>query len=57
MIKEFKIFRNKFKSLLEDEIRNIDEIFYTEEMEHNEHCFETISMYSEPLELEEEENL
>ena len=28
MVKEFKIFRNKFKSLLEDEIRSIDEIFY-----------------------------
>lgn len=28
MVKEFKIFRNKFKSLLEDQIRNIDEIFY-----------------------------
>jgi len=27
LIKEFKIFRNKFKSLLEDEMRNIDEIF------------------------------
>ena len=28
LVKEFKIFRNKFKSLLEDEIRSIDEIFY-----------------------------
>ncbi len=28
MVKEFKVFRNKFKSLLEDEIRSIDEIFY-----------------------------
>ena len=27
IVKEFKIFRNKFKSLLEDEIRSIDEIF------------------------------
>lgn len=27
LVKEFKIFRNKFKSLLEDEIRSIDEIF------------------------------
>lgn len=27
LLKEFKIFRNKFKSLLEDEMRNIDEIF------------------------------
>ncbi|HSQ33304.1 MAG TPA: DivIVA domain-containing protein, partial [Peptostreptococcaceae bacterium] len=27
LVKEFKIFRNKFKSLLEDEMRNIDEIF------------------------------
>lgn len=28
LVKEFKIFRNKFKSLLEDETRSIDEIFY-----------------------------
>ncbi|MEG0050844.1 MAG: DivIVA domain-containing protein [Terrisporobacter sp.] len=28
LVKEFKIFRNRFKSLIEDEIRNIDEIFY-----------------------------
>ena len=28
LVKEFKIFRNKFKSLLEDEIRSVDEIFY-----------------------------
>lgn len=27
LVKEFKVFRNKFKSLLEDEIRSIDEIF------------------------------
>lgn len=27
LVKEFKIFRNKFQSLLEDEMRNIDEIF------------------------------
>ena len=27
LVKEFKIFRNKFKSLLEDEIRSIDDIF------------------------------
>ena len=27
LVKEFKIFRNKFKSLLEDEIRSVDEIF------------------------------
>ncbi|WP_297132525.1 DivIVA domain-containing protein [Terrisporobacter sp.] len=28
LVKEFKVFRNRFKSLIEDEIRNIDEIFY-----------------------------
>ncbi|MEF9990935.1 MAG: DivIVA domain-containing protein [Romboutsia sp.] len=28
LVKEFKIFRNKFKSLIEDEMRSIDEIFY-----------------------------
>jgi cell division initiation protein len=27
IVKEFKIFRNKFKSLLEDEIRSVDDIF------------------------------
>ncbi|WP_373598403.1 DivIVA domain-containing protein [Paraclostridium bifermentans] len=27
LVKEFKIFRNKFKSLLEDEIRSVDDIF------------------------------
>ena len=27
LVKEFKIFRNKFKSLLEDKIRSIDDIF------------------------------
>ena len=27
LVKEFKIFRNKFKSILEDEIRSIDDIF------------------------------
>ena len=28
LVKEFKVFRNRFKSLIEDEMRNIDEIFY-----------------------------
>ncbi|RDY24912.1 DivIVA domain-containing protein [Romboutsia maritimum] len=28
LVKEFKVFRNKFKSLIEDEMRSIDEIFY-----------------------------
>ncbi|MEG0249942.1 MAG: DivIVA domain-containing protein [Peptostreptococcus sp.] len=27
LIKEFKVFRNKFKSLLEDEMENVDDIF------------------------------
>lgn len=27
LIKEFKVFRNKFKSLLEDEMQNVDDIF------------------------------
>ena len=36
LVKEFKVFRNKFKSLLEDEIKNIDEIFY----DVDEHCKE-----------------
>lgn len=44
LVKEFKIFRNKFKSLIEDEIRSIDEIFY----DVDESCkqpFETTSVY------------
>lgn len=28
LVKEFKVFRNRFKSLIEDEIKNIDEIFF-----------------------------
>lgn len=28
LVKEFKVFRNKFKSLLDNEIINIDQIFY-----------------------------
>lgn len=28
LVKEFKVFRNKFKSLLNDELQSIDEIFY-----------------------------
>ena len=27
LVKEFKVFRNRFKSLIEDEMENIDEIF------------------------------
>ena len=27
LVKEFKVFRNRFKSLIQDEIKNIDEIF------------------------------
>ena len=34
LVKEFKIFRNKFKSLLEDEIKSIDEIFYNVDEEY-----------------------
>ncbi|MDK2586185.1 DivIVA domain-containing protein [Romboutsia sedimentorum] len=45
MVKEFKIFRNKFKSLLEDEIRNIDEIFYNVD-NVNVSDFETKTMYN-----------
>ena len=45
MAKEFKIFRNKFKSLLEDEIRSIDEIFYNVDESANE-CFENTMMYN-----------
>ena len=34
LVKEFKVFRNKFKSLLEDEIKSIDEIFYNVDEEY-----------------------
>lgn len=51
MVKEFKIFRNKFKSLLEDEIRSIDEIFYNVD-EVNMSGFETKTMFSLEKEAE-----
>jgi cell division initiation protein len=51
MVKEFKIFRNKFKSLLEDEIRSIDEIFYNVD-DGNISGFETKTMFN--LEKESE---
>ncbi len=44
MVKEFKVFRNKFKSLLEDEIRSIDEIFYNVDNEEVK-VFETKTVY------------
>lgn len=52
LVKEFKIFRNKFKSLIEDEMRSIDEIFY----DVDERCinaFETTSIYNMENEVEE----
>ncbi len=45
MVKEFKIFRNKFKSLLEDEIRSIDEIFYNVDGDKD-HYFETTTIFN-----------
>lgn len=44
MVKEFKVFRNKFKSLLEDEIKSIDEIFYNVDENHS--GFENNTMYN-----------
>lgn len=44
LVKEFKIFRNKFKSLLEDEIKSIDEIFYNVDENHS--GFENTIMYN-----------
>ena len=44
LVKEFKIFRNKFKSLLEDEIRSIDEIFYNVDNQDMK-VFETKTVY------------
>ena len=34
LVKEFKVFRNKFKSLLNDELQSIDEIFYNVDENH-----------------------
>jgi len=51
MVKEFKIFRNKFKSLLEDEIRSIDEIFYNVD-DGNISGFETKTMFNLEKEAE-----
>ncbi|MBO3446109.1 MULTISPECIES: DivIVA domain-containing protein [Clostridia] len=45
LAKEFKVFRNKFKSLLEDEIRSIDEIFYNVDNQELVE-FETKTMYN-----------
>ncbi len=44
MVKEFKVFRNKFKSLLEDEIKSIDEIFYKIDEDHS--GFDNTIMYN-----------
>jgi len=44
MVKEFKVFRNKFKSLLEDEIKSIDEIFYN--VDENYSGFDNTMMYN-----------
>ena len=44
MVKEFKLFRNKFKSLLEYEIKSIDEIFYNVDENHS--GFENTMMYN-----------
>lgn len=51
MVKEFKIFRNKFKSLLEDEIRGIDEIFYNVD-DGNISGFETKTIFNLEKEAE-----
>lgn len=40
LVKEFKIFRNKFKSLIQDEMTNLDEIFFNVD----EHCNEAFNM-------------
>lgn len=40
LVKEFKIFRNKFKSLIQDEMTNLDEIFFNVD----EYCNEPFCM-------------
>lgn len=53
LVKEFKVFRNKFKSLIEDEMRSIDEIFYDVD-ESCMNAFESTSIYNlENTEVEE----
>lgn len=53
LVKEFKVFRNKFKSLLEDEIRSIDEIFYNVDNQELVE-FETKTIYNLDLDKEKE---
>ena len=40
LVKEFKIFRNKFRSLIQDEMTNLDEIFFNVD----DHCNEAFNM-------------
>ena len=43
LLKEFKIFRNRFKSLIQDEMKTIDEIFYDVD-EYGKESFEKIEI-------------
>jgi cell division initiation protein len=45
LVREFKIFRNKFKSLLEDETKSIDDIFYDVD-DNLGNVFEGTALYS-----------
>lgn len=48
LVKEFKLFRNKFKSMINDEVKTIDEIFYdvdefcNESMVHEENDYHSV---------------
>lgn len=46
LVKEFKIFRNKFKSLIQDEMTNLDEIFFNVDEHYNE-AFNMIDLSEE----------
>ena len=56
LVKEFKVFRNRFKSLLQDEIKNIDEIFYdVDEKSKDTFCIQDEENNSTILTKEDEE--
>ena len=50
LVKEFKIFRNKFKSLLDNEIINIDQIFSSVD-ENCREPFEKIATYETDIDF------
>lgn len=49
IVKEFKLFRDKFKLLLKDEINSIDELFYNIDKDNNN--FENNTIYNTDIEV------